>query len=764
MTVQEWLGEDNQLGIDIWQKKYRFDNETFNEWLDRVSGGDYELKQIIKERKFLFGGRTLSNRNTGKSGSMSNCYSRGFVNDSLDDLMQAATDIAQTFKAQGGQGISLSKVRPKGTGINHNQFKSDGIIPFMEIYNRVTESISQGGSRKGALLMSLDAWHKEAEEFIRIKSEDGRIQKANLSLEIDDKFMECVKRYYDTGEIITLDITQDYNGNTINYNVTPIHLYKLMMEKAWDWGEPGCIFVNEFRNYNLMEFVDEYQIENCNPCGEQPLIRNGACNLGSINLSEFVINPFTDNAYFDTEDFGNSVRIAITALDKILDENKDNHPLKEQREMAVKYRNVGLGITGAYDALVKLGMKYGSKQSIQFMDTLMGYMFRVAVITSSQLAEKYGTFPGYKPEVLNSRIILNHFTSEELDLLGIRKNGLRNCSLLSIAPAGSIGTMLDVSTGCEPAFSISYKRKTESLNNGEDKYYDVYVGVAKQYLNLYPDKNLPSYFVTAADINWKDRIDMQSALQKHVDTAISSTVNLKHDITIEEVEKLYLYAWEARLKGVTIFRDGCKRVGILTTDSSVEELKKELPTKLERGMIIRVNNDTIGKERHLITGCGTLHCSAFFDPDTGDLLGCYLNKGSTGGCLCNLTAISRMISLSARGGIDVYSIADQLHSVPSCSSYAVRAATMHDTSKGNSCPVAIANALIDMYEEMQSELFDDDEEYEPVAHKVVEVPMDDAVVKVPKQKSKAICPECGGELVFEGGCSVCKDCGFSHCS
>lgn len=762
MTVQEWLGEDNKLGIDIWDRKYRYNNETFDEWLDRVSGGDQELRKIISERKFLFGGRTLANRNTGKSGSMSNCYSRGFCQDSLEDLMQTATDIAHTFKAQGGQGISLSHIRPKGTGIHNGQFKSDGIIPFMEIFNRVTESISQGGSRKGALLMSLDAWHKEAEDFIKIKSEEGKIQKANLSLEIDDDFMECVKTYYETSEITTKIIKKEYDGNKIEYEVTPIKLYKLMMEKAWDWGEPGCIFVSQFRNYNLMEFIDEYQIETCNPCGEQPLVKHGACNLGSINLSEFVKNSFTDKAYFDFEDFKEATRIAIIALDKVLDENKNNHALPEQREMAVKYRNVGLGITGAYDALVRMGIRYGSKQSVDFMDALMGCMFRVAVITSSKLAEEYGTFPGYKPEVLNSKIILKHFTSEELDLLGIRKNGLRNCSLLSIAPAGSIGTMLDVSTGCEPAFSISYKRKTESLNDGEDKYYDVYVGVAKQYLKMYPNRNLPSYFVTAADINWKDRINMQSALQKHVDTAISSTVNLNHDISIEEVEKLYLYAWQKKLKGVTIFRDGCKRVGILTTDNS-DQVNEEVPKKLERGMIIVADENVIGKTRKLTTGCGNLWVRADFDPDTGDLIHCWLDKGSQGGCTSNYQGISRMISLAARGGIDIYSIVDQLKSVYTCPSYASRNVKKHDCSKGSSCPSAIGNALMDMYQEMQEELFDDGDDFEPSPQKVVEVKHENSRMKLPKQKSGAKCPECGHDIIFVGQCISCPECGWSKC-
>jgi len=267
MTVQEWLGADNELGISIWENKYRFNGESFDEWLDRVSGGNQALRQLILEKKFLFGGRTLANRGTGKKGSFSNCYSRGFIKDDLVDILQANVDIGLTFKEQGGQGLSLSKLRPKGCGINNGQFKSDGIIPFMEIYNRTTESISQGGSRKGALIMTLDIWHKEAQDFITIKSQTGKIEKANLSLEIDDTFMVYVDHYYRTGEEITVTVHRDYNGNEIEYEVCPIKLYKLMMEKAYDWAEPGCIFVNPFRNYNLMEHYDDYQIETSNPCG-----------------------------------------------------------------------------------------------------------------------------------------------------------------------------------------------------------------------------------------------------------------------------------------------------------------------------------------------------------------------------------------------------------------------------------------------------------------------------------------------------------------
>lgn len=669
--------------------------------------------------------------------------------------MNASHDIAKTFKAQGGQGISLSKLRPKGCGINNGQFESDGIIPFMEIYNRVTESISQGGSRKGALIMTLDIWHKEAENFIKIKSEEGKIQKANLSLEIDDEFMKCVKEYYKNGNKITSVISRNYNGNTITYEVIPIELYKLMMEKAYEWAEPGCIYTNRFRNYNMMELCDDYNIETCNPCGEQPLPKHGACNLGSINLSEFVQNPFTESAFFDTDDFVKAVSIAVEALDKVLDENMENHALKEQKEMAFNYRNIGLGIMGMHDMLIKLRILYGSKESISLIDNIMNLMFKTAVIKSSHLAREKGRFPKYSDKLLESEIIKNHFTKEELESLDIYKNGLRNCSLLSIAPSGSIGTQLNISTGCEPLFQLSYKRKTESLNN-EDRYYDVYAGVAEEYMKKFNTKKLPSYFNSSADINWKDRIDMQAVLQNHVDTAISSTINLPNKCSLSEIEQLYLYAWEKGLKGVTIYRAGCAREGILINKdviSNNQKNNKKEVTILKRGDIVMVDDNVIGLKRKIQTGCGSLHIQGFFDPQNGTLQEVYLSKGSTGGCNNFMIGLSRTISLLARAGVAIEDIVDQLNSTGVCASYAVRSATHKDTSKGSCCPMAIGQALLSMSNEMADWLWNNDGRI-------------DFKISQEKPKQKNIinkCPQCGEELIQEGGCIICKSCGWSKC-
>lgn len=431
-TVEKWLGEENTLGIDIWKNKYQYEDESFDEWLDRVSNGDKELRKLIEEKKFLFGGRALSNRGLN-SGSYFNCYSSGYCPDDFKGIMEMNKNLGLTYKAQGGQGVSLSKLRPKGTPIG-NRYTSDGIIPFLELFNKTTAITSQAGSRKGALLVSLDIRHKQAKEFITIKTNESAIDKANLSLEIDDEFMNAIKTYYETGEEITLHEEREYSGHKVEYDVIPIKLYKLMMECAYDWAEPGCIFSERFRNYNLMEFDDDYQIETCNPCGEQPLAKDFCCNLGSVNLSEFILNEYGLLASVDYQSLGEAIDVAINALDVLVDENADNHPLKQQRENSLNYRNIGLGLMGVGTALFKLGVKYGSEESKQIIDDVFSFVFKRAVSASNRLAKEKGSFPKYKECVFESNIIKKHFSPSEIKRL--KEDGLRNCSLISIAPTG----------------------------------------------------------------------------------------------------------------------------------------------------------------------------------------------------------------------------------------------------------------------------------------------------------------------------------------
>ena len=802
-TAEEWLGNDNKLGQDIWHKKYQYKNESVQEFFNRVSGGDEEMAALIAEKKALFGGRINSNRGTEKKASLSNCYTLGKVPDSLEEIMEASRDIAMTFKSQGGQGLSLSLIRPKGCGVLNGQFKSDGIVPFMEIFNQTTASVSQGGSRKGALIMTLDAWHAEAERFITIKTTEGKIEKANLSLEIDDEFMEAVEKYYNTGEIITKKISRDYEGNHVEYEVTPIEIYKKMIETAWDWGEPGCIFTNRFCNYNIMEKDEDYNIVSPNPCGEQPLPAGGACCLASINLAAFVKNPFKENAEFDIDGFLEATAIVINALDQVVSDGLEGHALKVQRDMAYNYRNIGLGIMGLYDAIVKMGMKYGSEKSIIFADEIMYQMFRTAFIASVNLAKKKGAFPKYKPCILESEIVRNHFTKDELEAMGAYEYGLRNCSLLSIAPAGSIATMLNVSTGIEPAFSISYKRRTQSLNGeGNEVEYDVYTGVAKEYKDMFPGSELPDIFVTAGQIPWKERINMQATIQDHVDTGISSTVNLPYECSVEDVELLYLFAWKQGCKGITIFRDGCKRLGILTNGNK-EEKKEEHNNVMEapvssqiheidesthagrlglgRGDTLHLSDDEVfGLKRKIHTGCGNVHVECNFSMETGELYETFFNKGSKGGCASLIMGLSRLASKAVRDGMPVDDVIDALQDTNACPSYVARHAKYGDTSRGTSCPTAICYAIADMqkqaYEIVRSSHgFSPEESYDSQINDYMDndnidteydtVQKKKSNIKIkPSPENVSRCPDCSSRrLRYEGGCVTCPDCGWSRC-
>ena len=740
MTVKDWLGEDNQLAQDIWRRKYQHNNESFEEWLDRVSAGDNELRKLIIEKKFLMGGRTLANRGLNNTGSLFNCYSRGYIEDDYYDIMDAAKDIGITFKAQGGQGISLTKLRPKGTPIK-SEYYSDGIVPFMKIFNEVTAGTSQGGARKGALMLSIDARHKEAETFIKIKSKEGEIEKANLSLELDDEFMRAVEKYYDTGEVVVLHEKRNYSGHEIEYDVTPIEIFKMLVDNCYDWADPACLFTNRFRNYNLMQFDEDYEIETCNPCGEQPLPKHGACCLSSLNLSEFIVNPYTPQAHLNTADLLSAIDVGIRTLDRLIDENYNRHPLQQQRDMSYNYRNIGLGVFGYATALMKLGFKYGSPEAIEFTDDVFSLIFRRAVLASNELAKEFGPYPKYKEEIFDSDIIKLHFTPDEIT--GLKEYGLRNCSLVSIAPTGSLATLLGESGGCEPEFALKYTRRTVGMTDGEDTYYDVYCKAAREYMEVNNTKELPDYFVGSADISWQSRVLTQAVMQKHVDTAISSTVNMPNSATKDDIAHMYLLAWSTGCKGITMFRDGCKRLGILTTGNKKEEISHK---ELKRGEIMKCADDLIGKKRKIINGCGSTHVLGFFEPVYGDLVEVFFTKGSLGGCSNYMVGLSRMVSLACRAGVSINDIQDQLNSTGACPSYAIRTATKHDTSKGACCPMAIGNALMDMWKEVQEEL---------------------GYLEEPKKKKTQLgelCPECGAVLEHSGGCDICKECGYSHCN
>lgn len=887
MNVSDWLGENNKLGIDIWEKKYRHNNETFDEWLDRVSCGDDKLKDVIINKEFLFGGRILSNRGLFKDGTKvtySNCFTAGHnvitnrgikkiedvvvgdmvlshdltynrvnevlshvhsgnlitltingvenaitctpnhqfltfeagwveaqnltfdhhvllanrkeddynsyndivsisvsqdavelvynlsventhtynVNgvvvhncyvisppeDNIESIFECASKLARTYSFGGGCGVDIGKLAPRGAKVHNTAKETSGAVSFMDLYSLVTGLIGQNG-RRGALMLSMPCNHPDIEEFIEVKSDLDRVTKANISIRITDDFIEAVKQ----DKPYRLSFTRKETGETIEKVVNAKKLFEKLAEMNWDYAEPGCLFWDRIEKYNLLGEDSEFEYAGTNPCAEEPLPAGGSCLLGSINLSAFV----TENKLFNYSRFIEVVRTSVRALNDVLDEGLPLHPLKEQQDSVRDWRQIGLGIMGLADMLIKLEIPYGSKDSFSICDEIGRIMAVTAIDESSKIAKEQGKYPKYKEVVRNSEFYKYHIDNSETKETDehVKKYGIRNSQLLTIAPTGTLSTMLQISGGIEPIFANFYERTTQSLH-GKDVVYKVYTKIVEDYMKehgITDDKDLPEWFVTAQTLDYRNRIEMQSVWQSHIDASISSTVNVPNSFTKEQTFDLYMYAHDMGLKGVTIFRDGCKRTAILNTSSKKEDSK---PSELSRGVIIDVSDNVIGKKRKLMTGCGSLHCEAFFDPDTGELLETYLSKGSTGGCNNFMIGLSRMISLSARSGCDIHSIVDQLNSCGACPSYAVRRATKGDTSKGSCCPMAVGNALIDMYNELQDELGLSDERL-PQQNEIGET----TITNIASVKAK--CPECGETLTFEGGCNICKNCGWSKC-
>ncbi|MDL2236670.1 hypothetical protein LJC56_02410 [Christensenellaceae bacterium OttesenSCG-928-K19] len=554
-----------------------------------------------------------------------------------------------------------------------------------------------------------------------------KVTKANISVRINDAFMQAVVN----DKPFQLSFTRKETGETISKEVQARDIFKKLARQNWKMGEPGILNWSRIEQWNLLSNHPGFKYTGVNPCAEEPLPAGGSCLLGSINLAEFADRPFSTKASFDFDGLFAIIGDVVKGMNDVLDEGLPLHPLKEQRDSVADWRQIGVGVMGIGDMLIKLGIRYGSQQSIELCEEIAGLLIDQSIYHSALLAKDKGAFPRFDMDALMDNEFFHENTSMETKEVALTY-GLRNSQLLTIAPTGSIANMIGVSSGIEPLYAFKYERKTESLHYGE-KTYAIYTPIVKEYMEqngVAEVQDLPGYFICANDIPYMERINMQAAWQQHIDAAISSTVNLPRHTTPEEVFNIYVAAWQKGLKGITIFRDGCDRAGILT---------QEKEQGLGRGDIIQVDDDVHGRKRKLTTGCGSLHCEAYFDPATGELLETFLNKGSKGGCLSFMVGLSRLLSLLVRAGVDIDSITDQLFSCPDCSSFNKR----KGRSKGSNCPSAIGFAVLDMYRQYQRETgMVEEDSAEQVAYP---------------------CPECGNEMHFEGGCNSCKSCGYSRC-
>ena len=747
MNIREWLGNENQLGIDIWEKKYKFENETFDEWLNRVSNGDEKIAQLIKDKKFLFAGRILANRGLDKLGkkiTYSNCYVIPPVEDSIESIYKTCSDLARTYSYSGGCGVDISKLRPRGMKVNNASNTTTGAVSFMDTFSQVTGTIGQNG-RRGALMLSISCDHPDLEEFIEIKNDLSRVTKANISVRVNDDFMNAVVNDLDWELYFKTE-----HGDEMRKVVKAKKLFRLLSKNNWSMAEPGILFWDRIENYSLLSEDPNFHYAGVNPCAEEPLPAGGSCLLGSINLAAYV-----ENENFNSEDFMEDIHTIVKGMNDVLDEGLPLHPLQIQRETVRDWRQIGIGIMGLADMLIKLGIQYDTDEAQKFCNHLGFMMANEVIYANALLAKEYGAYPKYDEKVLESEFLKSNVTMTTYE--AVEQYGLRNSQLLTIAPCGTLSTMLGISGGIEPIFSLSYTRKTESLH-GEDKYYKVFAPIADKYMKehgLTEEEELPDFFVTAQNIDPYRRVEMQGVWQNHIDASISSTLNLPNKTTVEEVESLYIHAWKCGLKGMTIFRDGCDRAAILTTDKpeeksvEVEESKQEIA----RGVVVPTSDDVIGLKRKLSGGCGSLHLQVYFDKTTGKMTEVFINKGGSGGCNSNLNALSRMISIALRAGVDVKDVADQLGSTINCPSFASSRAKGINLSPGSSCAGAVGKALIEINKDFQK-----------MWRLMIIAENEEEEVEEQKIMGLKECPECGEKtLQMAGGCMQCSNCGYSKC-
>ena len=424
-TVEQWLGNENQLGIDIWNKKYKFENETFEEWLDRVTNGNEKIKELMKEKKFLFAGRILANRGldkVGKKVTYSNCYVIPPVEDSIESIYETCSMLARTYSYSGGCGVDISRLRPRGMKVNNASNSTTGAVSFMDTFSQVTGTIGQNG-RRGALLLSIDCKHPDLEEFISVKNDLTRVTKANISVRVSDDFMKAVENDSDWELYFKTE-----HGDEMKKVVKAKEVYRLLCKNNYSFAEPGLLFWDKMDNYSLLSNDPEFEYAGVNPCAEECLPAGGSCLLGSVNLAAYV-----KYGEFQFDEFKEDLHVIVKAMNEVLDQGLPLHPLQIQRDTVRDWRQIGIGIMGLADMLIELGIQYDTFEALQLCDEIGFTMMNETIKASALLAKEYGPYPKYKDEyMLYSEFMVNNTDDETFEL--VSKYGLRNSQLTCIAP------------------------------------------------------------------------------------------------------------------------------------------------------------------------------------------------------------------------------------------------------------------------------------------------------------------------------------------
>ncbi len=682
-----------------------------------------EFYEMLTSLEFLPNSPTLMNAGR-RLGQLSACFVLP-VDDSMESIFDAVKHTAIIHKSGGGTGFSFSRLRPNGDIVGSTKGISSGPVSFMTVFDTATEAVKQGGTRRGANMGILRVDHPDILSFITCKDDNTKFNNFNISVALTDEFMKAVKedRSYNLINPRTKKITDSLKAREV---------FSLIVEHAWKNGEPGIVFIDRVDGSNPTPQIGH--IESTNPCGEQPLLPYESCNLGSINLATVLKTENRtqkmERRKIDWDKLRDITWKAVHFLDNVIDVNK--YPLPIISEMTRANRKIGLGVMGWADMLIQLGVPYNSDTAIKLAENVVEFIQKEGKGASAAIAEERGAFPNYKGSIYDGKI------------------RLRNATVTTIAPTGTLSIIAGCSSGIEPLFAVSYVRtvmegtKLIEVNPYFEKVAKERGFWSRELMEKIADrgsikefKEIPddvkAVFVTAHDITPKEHIAMQAAFQKFVDNAVSKTVNFPNDATHKDVEEVYLLAYKLGCKGVTVYRDGSREQQVLTKG---RKDKKQQAVDLAQKVVPKGRPDVIkGATRLMKTGCGNLYVTINED-ENGHLFELFTSMGKAGGCAASQSeAIGRLVSLAFRSDIEPDEIIKQLKGI-SCHEPA-----WHSGGRILSCSDAIAKAL-ERYR-VEGKKGNGDE------------------LKV--LMLMGACPECGGAIERESGCLVCHNCGFTKC-
>ncbi len=665
------------------------------------------------------------------------------VGDSMEEIFDAVKQMALIQKSGGGTGFSFSRIRPKNDVVGSTQGISSGPVSFMKVFDAATETVKQGGTRRGANMGILRVDHPDIIGFIQCKEEDHSFNNFNISVALTEEFMEAVVQ----GKTYPL---RNPRTKEIFRSIGAREVFDKIVSSAWKNGDPGIIFIDRINRDNPTPELGE--IESTNPCGEQPLLPYESCNLGSINLAHMV-----REGAIDWERLGSTTEKAVHFLDNVIDMNR--YTLSQIEAMTKANRKIGLGVMGFADLLIRLGIPYNDPEALRVAERLMAFVQERGRKTSRELALKRGSFPNF----------------ERSNLKG-RWDAMRNATVTTIAPTGTISIIAGASSGIEPVFALAFKRHVldgkelvevnplfEATAKQEGFFSDALLKKIAEVGHIDDGVEVPArirrLYVTAHDITPEDHIRMQAAFQKYTDNAVSKTVNFTHDTTVADVAKVYQLAYELGCKGVTIYRDRSRSEqvlykGVLPSSQEEPELREMVP-EAERRPKER-QEVTQGSTRKIRTGCGNLYVTVNEDEE-GNLFEIFNQIGKAGGCAASQSeAIGRLVSLAFRSGVEPEVVIRQLKGI-SC-----HMPVWHQQGKILSCADAIGKAV-------EWHLLTKTPHQEGAHEKAGEATspsppllMSLSAKPTPSIFQRGACPECGGPLLFEEGCVKCY-CGYSDC-